>query len=132
LADILANFLTRTNAMRPPILRAAWIAAAVLSSSPLLGEQSEVVEIKVPYGDLDLTQTRDLQTLHLRVGRAIRGICGTEADVRYLQLANVVEACRTGALKQAHSKIMVLSAEARQGHASAAGDGLRLALSLKP
>lgn len=118
--------------MRKPMLRAAWIAAAVLSSSPLLAEQPEVVEVKVPYGDLDLTQTRDLQTLHLRVGRAIRGICGTEADVRYLQLASVVEACRAAALKQAHSRIMALSAQARQGQASAAGDALRLALSLKP
>lgn len=118
--------------MRKPMLRAVWIAAAVLSSSPLLAEQPEILKAKVTYGDLDLTRTRDLQILHLRVGRAIRGVCGTEADVRYLQLASAVEVCRARALKQAHSNIMVLFAQARQGKTAAAWDVLRLPFSLKP
>ncbi len=118
--------------MRKPMLRAAWIAAAVLSSSPLLAEQPEVVEAKVAYGDLDLTKTRDVQILHLRVGKAIRGICGTQADVRYLQLAGVFEACRASALKQAHNNIMVLFAQAIQGRTSATGDAMRLPFNLKP
>jgi UrcA family protein len=115
--------------MRNLVLRAALIVSATFSTTPISGEGLTDIAVKVRLSDLDLSKAGDVKTLYRRVGRAVGVACGSSADVRYLELVRQVDACRESSLKQARTKILFLSAQARQGVAVDPGANLQLTFS---
>ena len=107
--------------MRTFTLRAALIAAAVLSSHPSLSQPRETVSIEVRYSDLDLSSPRDIERLHRRAHRAVVEACGSASDVRYLQLVKLVEACHASARSLLHQEILALLDRSRVQQASIGG-----------
>lgn len=115
--------------MRNLVLRAALVVSAALSTTPISAEGFTEIAVKVRLSDLDLDKASDIKTLYRRVDRAVEVACGSGADARYLELVRQVDACRESSLKQARTKILFLSAQARQGVAVDPGANLQLTFS---
>lgn len=75
------------------ILRAVALAAAVLASVPALA-QEKLPDIRVRYGDLDLSDAADVRTFDRRLILAVRAACPNDNGVRALSLLRKIAACR--------------------------------------
>lgn len=105
--------------MLKKILQAAALAAAVLASVPGMAAEAVTPEVRVYYGDLDLSNQADIQTLDRRLARAVEAVCPSDNGVVELSLKRVIALCRTA--KQAEIAPLrqsVLAAAARSASAT--------------
>jgi UrcA family protein len=75
------------------IFRAAALAAAVLASIPALADE-RLPDVRVYYGDLDLSQPADVQTLDHRLAHAVKAACPSDSGVRELSQLRTITLCR--------------------------------------
>jgi UrcA family protein len=79
--------------MLKKILRAAALAAAVLASVPGMAAE-QAPQARVYYGDLDLSNQADIQTLDRRLSRAVKAVCPSDNGVRELSMKRIITLCR--------------------------------------
>jgi len=94
--------------MLKKILQAAALAAAVLASVPALAAEEMPAQVRVYYGDLDLSKQADVQTLDRRLSRAVAAVCPSDNGVVELSRKRTIAVCRTA--KQAEIAPLRLSA----------------------
>jgi UrcA family protein len=75
------------------ILQAAALAAAVLASSPALA-QEKLPDIRVYYGDLDLSDPVGIRTFDRRLNNAVEAVCPSDNGVRELSAVRIIRKCR--------------------------------------
>jgi UrcA family protein len=81
--------------MLKKILQAAALAAAVLASVPGMAAETAPAQVKVYYGDLDLSDQVGIQTLDRRLARAIKDVCPSDNGVREMSRLRTISLCRT-------------------------------------
>ena len=104
--------------MLKKILQAAALAAAVLASVPGMAAET-APQVRVYYGDLDLTGQAGIQKLDRRLASAIRDVCPSDNGVREMSRLRTIALCR--AAKQAEIapvRQSVLAAAARNAAAT--------------
>jgi UrcA family protein len=74
------------------------LAAAVLASTPARAED-RLPDVRVYYGDLDLSRADGIQTLDRRLRHAVEATCASDNGVRELAQLRAIAVCR--ATKQA-------------------------------
>lgn len=92
----------------------ALTAAGLLATAAAAMPDEQVPTLTVPYSDLDLTTDGGVNTLRSRLRVASRLVCG-DLDIRRLDLAGPVEACRDQAVTHAMAQMEVRVAAARSG-----------------
>lgn len=66
------------------------------------GGAGDTIDLPVAYGELDLTDARDVATLDHRIARAADRICErSSTDIRDQQRMRLVEKCRTAVIEGA-------------------------------
>ncbi|WP_454886883.1 UrcA family protein [Sphingomonas oryzagri] len=98
------------------------LAAAVFASAPALAAAADGMSATVRFADLDLATDAGVATLHARVARAARSVCGGDVDQRDLSLMNSVAACRQVAMASAEPQVQLAMASARGDRQLAAND----------
>lgn len=77
------------------VLRAAALAAAVLASVPALAAEQRTPDVRVYYGDLDLSDPADVARLDGRLARAVNAVCPSANGVRELSRLRTIGLCRS-------------------------------------
>jgi UrcA family protein len=80
--------------MLKTILQAAALAAAVLASVPALAQEGRMPDVRVYYGDLDLSDPVDVSTLDHRLLRAVKAVCPSDNGVREMSRLHTIALCR--------------------------------------
>ena len=80
-------------------LRATALAAAVLASFPAIAAEEAPLQVRVYYGDLDLSGRAGIETLDRRLLRAVKQVCPSDNGVREMARLRTIALCR--AAKQA-------------------------------
>lgn len=80
------------------ILQAAALAAAVLASVPALADERQA-DVRVYYGDLDLSDAAAVRTFDRRLVHAVKAACPSDNGVREIARLRTIALCR--AAKQA-------------------------------
>src|SRR5262245_25103327 len=81
------------RAMLKTIFRALALAGAVLASVPALA-QDRLPEVRVYYGDLDLSDPAAVRALDRRLNRAVKAACPSDDGVREMSQLRVIALCR--------------------------------------
>jgi UrcA family protein len=80
-------------------LQAVALAAAVIASVPAIAAEEVPSQVRVYYGDLDLSRQAGIQTLDRRLQRAVKEVCPSDNGVREMARLRTIALCR--AAKQA-------------------------------
>lgn len=81
--------------MLKKILQAAALAAAVLASVPAAAAEELPAQVRVYYGDLDLSKQAGVETLDRRLTRAVEAVCPSDNGVVELARKRTIALCRT-------------------------------------
>ena len=103
---------------------AAFLNVAV--AAPAQAADYDGRSIAVRYADLDLTTTVGAARLERRIAYAAKIVCGP-ADMRALDQAMQVRACRTGAIASAEPQVKLILALADRGTRFADAGALTIA-----
>lgn len=76
-------------------LQAAALAAAVLASVPAMAQADDLPDVRVYYGDLDLTDAAAVKTLDRRLAHAVKAACPSDNGVREMSQLRTIALCRT-------------------------------------
>lgn len=97
--------------MLKTLLQAVALAAAVLASSPALA-QEKLPDVRVYYGDLNLSDPAGIRALDRRLTNAVEAVCPSDNGVREMSELRVIHKCRA----DKHAEIAPLR-EAALAHA---------------
>lgn len=100
----------------------AAFAAALVSVPSLAAPTADGMSTTVRFADLDLATDTGVATLHARVARAARAVCGGDVDQRNLTMMNSAIACRQVAMASAEPQVQLAMASARGDRQLAAND----------
>lgn len=77
------------------ILKTVALAAAVLASVPALATEERGADVRVRYGDLDLSNAADVRKLDRRLSYAVASVCPSDNGVREISQLRTISLCRT-------------------------------------
>jgi UrcA family protein len=75
------------------VMQAAALAAAVLASVPALA-QEKLADVRVYYGDLDLSDPAATKTFDRRLASAVKAACPSDNGVREMTQLREISKCR--------------------------------------
>lgn len=80
--------------MLKTIFQAAALAAAVLASVPAMAEE-KLPDVRVYYGDLDLSDPAGVQVFDRRLNMAVKAACPSDQGVREMTQLRAIAKCRS-------------------------------------
>lgn len=98
------------------------LSAALVSAPAFAAPAADGMSSTVRFADLDLASDAGAATLHARIAKAARAVCGGDVDQRDLSAMSAARTCRRVAMASAEPQEQLALASARNGRQLAVND----------